>query len=123
MSQQLWIAVAGLSGATSVGLAAFGRHSLPERVAGKEATKRKELWQIGNQMHMMHSLAFLGIPLLKRPFGHVAGAAFALGILGFSGSMYTKAYYGETIIDARITQTGGSLLGLGWLCFCAFPRL
>lgn len=125
MTQRIWTVVAGASGFLSVGAAAFGSHGLNE-LDGKDRTHRKELWKTGNQMHMIHSLALLGIPLIRNPYGHIAGTAFTLGILGFSGSMYAKAYYGELPIPQEISkyspQAGGSLLGIGWLLFCIFPK-
>ena len=104
LAKRLWLGVAAISGASSVGLAAYGSHALKEHVTGKDAAHRKELWQIGNRFHMTHSLALLAVPMISNPFCHIAGGLFTLGMLGFSGSMYTKAYYGEAIIDPKITQ-------------------
>uniref|UniRef100_A0A7S4HGR3 Uncharacterized protein n=1 Tax=Vannella robusta TaxID=1487602 RepID=A0A7S4HGR3_9EUKA len=121
--KNLWVIVAGVSGFSSVGLAAFGRHSLQEHAADKDFQYRKDLWQTGNQFHMFNSLALLAVPMVRSPYCHLAGAAFSLGILGFSSSMYTRAYYGERMVPAAITQIGGFLSGAGWLFFCIFPRL
>merc|ERR1711879_81185 len=119
----VWLKVAGVSGFLSVGAAAFGKHSLPEQAETRKSLQhRKDLWETGNRLHMFHSLALLGVPLIRNPFCHLAGALCTLGIAGFSGSMYSKAYYGDAVIPPAITQAGGGMLGLGWLFFF-FPRL
>lgn len=123
--RRIWTICAGANGFLSVGAAAYGNHGLNQRLDGKDREYRQELWKTANQMHMIHSVALLGIPLIKNPFGHIAGIAFSLGIVGFSGSLYAKSFTGEAPfpeISKYSTQIGGGLYGLGWLIFCLFPK-
>ena len=97
----------------SVALGAFAAHGLESLLsAGLLAT-----FQTGVEYQAMHALALLMVGLLGRHRTtralHVAGWAFATGILVFSGSLYLLA-----LTDARwlgaITPIGGSAFLIGW---------
>lgn len=69
ISQQLganynFIRIAALSGAAAVCLAAYGRHSLKESSNNKDY---KQIYESANNMHFIHSVALLAVPLTKRP--------------------------------------------------------
>ena len=105
-AKQLWFRVAGLSGASSVGMAAYGAHGLK-----LDATLTKT-FENGNRMHMIHSVMIAMAPLLKRP--HLTGMLFTGGVAVFSGSCYAAAFTQDRTMG-RFAPIGGSTLILGWL--------
>lgn len=104
----VWLRLAGLSGASSVGLAAYGAHG-----RNFDATLLRT-YESGNRLHMIHSamLAVCASPLLKRP--HLSGGLFLAGTVGFAGSCYAAALTGDRA-NGRFAPYGGGLLILGWL--------
>ncbi len=112
------LVVAGVYGFFGVALGAFGAHGLRhvfERAA--DAAKRVEWWQTATQYHLAHALAIGLAALLAGRTQHaaatVAGFAFAVGVLVFSGSLYALAVSGARWLGA-ITPIGGVLLLVGW---------
>jgi uncharacterized membrane protein YgdD (TMEM256/DUF423 family) len=68
------------------------------------------------QMQGWHALALLFIGLYSPRGGiaaHLAGAAFALGVLLFCGAVYSLALFGLRLPE--VAPAGGTLLLLGWL--------
>lgn len=59
-----FIRIAALSGAAAVCLAAYGRHSMKESADNKDY---KQIYESANNMHLIHSVALLAVPLTKRP--------------------------------------------------------
>lgn len=57
-----FIRLAGLSGASAVALAAYGRHALKN-----EDKEIRGIYESANQMHLIHSVVLLAVPLAKRP--------------------------------------------------------
>ncbi len=72
------------------------------------------LVQTAVQMQMWHALAllFCGIRAERSGRSHWAAAAFALGILGFCGGLYLRAFGFPRL--SGIVPFGGALLMLGW---------
>ena len=103
----MWWRVAGVSGASSVALAAYGAHGLQDL-----DPKLKTTFDAGNRMHMQHSVMLAICPLLKRP--HTSGALFLTGIAIFSGSAYAAALTKDRA-NGRFAPYGGSMLIAGWL--------
>ena len=103
----IWTRVAGLSGASSVGLAAYGAHGLKD--ASPELVKT---FDSGSRLHMVHSVMLAVCPLLRYP--HLAGTLFLSGIVGFSGSCYTAALTADRS-RGRFAPYGGTALIVGWL--------
>jgi uncharacterized membrane protein YgdD (TMEM256/DUF423 family) len=107
---------AGL-GFLAVALGAFGAHGLGPRLAPlADGAQRMEWWKTAAQYHLAHALA-LGLVagvLGEARAGRWACIAFALGILFFSGSLYTMTLTGTRWLGA-ITPLGGLLLLAGWL--------
>lgn len=60
----VFIRLAALSGASAVCLAAYGRHKLKDTPESKEF---RHIYESANNMHMIHSVVLLAIPLAKRP--------------------------------------------------------
>lgn len=110
---KLWLPLGAIYGLLGVALGAFGAHALKARLAGDALA----VWHTAVQYHFWHALALLAVGLLalQRPSTalNVAGAAFALGVLLFSGSLYALALTGVRGLGA-VTPIGGVLLLVGW---------
>src|SRR5512145_228432 len=88
----LWLFLGGLNGLLAVAAGAYGWHRL-----GDDA-----IFSMGSRYHMYHALALLAVGWLAstRPGRglwavHLAGAAFMLGIVLFSGTLYALAFTGS----------------------------
>jgi uncharacterized membrane protein YgdD (TMEM256/DUF423 family) len=103
----VWWRIAGLSGASYVGAAAYGAHALN----GADAALVKS-FENGNRMHGLHSIMLALCPLLKRP--HISGALFLGGTAVFSGSCYAAALTKDRA-NGRFAPYGGSALIVAWL--------
>lgn len=112
--QKRWFGVAAASGFLAVALGAFGSHSLKAVVTASELA----VWQTAVQYQMFHTLALLAVSLLPATLGrrtiHWLGGLFAVGILLFSGSLYTMVLTGIRGLGA-ITPIGGVTLLAAWL--------
>jgi uncharacterized membrane protein YgdD (TMEM256/DUF423 family) len=112
-----WLVLAGVFGALGVGAGAFGAHGLkavlsPEMLA---------VWETAARYHLIHAAALLGVAALaerQTPGVRVAGIAFSIGIVVFSGSLYSLALSGIGWLGA-ITPFGGLAFILGWLALAA----
>ncbi|MBT4888310.1 MAG: DUF423 domain-containing protein [Rhodospirillales bacterium] len=111
-SSRLWIIIAGLSGAFTVGLGAYGWHTLDE---GPDYLR--ESFNIGVQYHMWHTLALIGVAWLckhgAKRLASFAGCAFCSGIILFSGSLYYFGLTSELLISGAAPLGGGCFM-LGW---------
>jgi uncharacterized membrane protein YgdD (TMEM256/DUF423 family) len=108
--QRLWIGLGALGGLTAVAIAAFTAHGLH----GLDQA-RLALMHSAVEMQAWHALALLACGLWAPRGGRLAngaGAAFALGLLLFCGSLYTLALYGLDL--GAVAPAGGTLLLLGW---------
>ncbi len=108
---RLWTALGSLAGLTAVGMAAYASHGGLDPAA-------LEMVRSGVQMQGWHALALVlcGIQAGRGGAGaavHGAGAAFALGLLGFCGGVYALALVGVRL--PSVAPAGGMLLMLGWL--------
>lgn len=80
----IWHALAGLSGASAVGMGAYGAHGF------KPVDKYYTLvFERANQYHFMGSFLLALAPMMKR--SNAIGSLAAAGLLGFSGSCYAVA--------------------------------
>ena len=107
--------------ATGIGVAlgAFGAHGLKGRVdAGLIET-----WQTGVQYQMIHGLALLLVSTMKRtdPAMRRVAWAFLIGILIFSGSLYTLVLTGVRLWGA-VTPIGGVAFLTGWTMMASAVR-
>ncbi|GAB5355887.1 hypothetical protein AAMO2058_000243400 [Amorphochlora amoebiformis] len=102
------------SGAAGVMLGAFGAHALQNIVDPKMLT----VWETSNRYHIFHSLAMLFVPLTITSRDQAkyskSGWLFGIGILLFSGSLYTLVLTGNKKLGA-ITPIGGLCLIGGWV--------
>jgi uncharacterized membrane protein YgdD (TMEM256/DUF423 family) len=101
----------GLAGASAVLLGAFGAHAL----RGVLDVQGRELWQTAVNYHVWHALALaLAVGLGRGRSGRFAIAAFAIGIVLFSGSLYALAL-GAPRWTGIITPFGGLAFITGWI--------
>ena len=115
MNKSLWIKIIALSGAISVALGAFAAHGLADSLSVKAlATFRTAvLYQF------LHTIALLGLmslpdQLMDAGRQQLAAKSWLLGILLFSGSLYTLVFTGITALG-MITPVGGLAFIVGWL--------
>jgi uncharacterized membrane protein YgdD (TMEM256/DUF423 family) len=130
---KLWLLLGTFGGFLAVALGSFGAHGLEihlpkslAREASLSASERAEkqahkldIWETATRYCMYHSLALLAVGLLAaRRCGlvvNLAGVAFTLGTLIFSGSLY-----GFVLTDlsplAKTVPFGGGLFLIGWIC-------
>jgi len=101
----------GVAGASAVLLGAFGAHAL----RGVLDARASELWHTAVNYHMWHALALAVAARLGRGrSGRVATAAFAVGIVLFSGSLYALALGAPRWVGI-VTPFGGLAFVAGWL--------
>jgi uncharacterized membrane protein YgdD (TMEM256/DUF423 family) len=109
-----YISIAACSGLLAVALGAFGAHALKGRLDEYALS----VYQTAVQYHFYHSLALLGVGLfcLWQPQSRLlfaSGAAFVIGVLVFSGSLYLLSFTGIRWLGA-ITPLGGLAFMVGW---------
>ena len=101
----------GLTGATAVVFGAFGAHAL----RGVLDARGTELWHTAVSYHFWHALALvLAVMAGAGRARRVAIAAFAIGIVIFSGSLYALALGAPRWFGA-ITPLGGVAVIVGWI--------
>ncbi len=110
---RLFLLLGAIGGFFAVAFGAFAAHALGDILS----PGLLEVFQTGVRYQAVHALALLTVGLLVRDDDaralHLAGIAFTLGILVFSGSLYLLA-----LTDARwlgmITPLGGLAFLVGW---------
>jgi len=113
-TSRLWLFLGALNGLLSVAAGAYGRH-------GALVAAGREMFGIASHYQVAHALALIAVAwLASRHEGawltapNIAGAAFTIGILLFSGSLYWFGITGLMPIEGS-APTGGFLLMFGWL--------
>ena len=108
-----WLLIGSIMGFLSVAGGAFGAHALKARVS----TDMIEVFTTGTRYLMLHAVALLAVGVLAdRMAGtslSVAGWAFTVGTLIFTGSLWLLAGTGTRWLGA-ITPIGGLTLLVGW---------
>jgi uncharacterized membrane protein YgdD (TMEM256/DUF423 family) len=101
----------GIAGASAVLLGAFGAHAL----RGVLDARGAELWHTAVTYHAWHALALAVAAGLGRGRSRrIAMAAFVVGIVLFSGSLYALALGAPRWVGI-ITPFGGLAFVAGWL--------
>ena len=110
-------------GALGVVLGAFGAHALADKIPTwypdvAEQQRRLENWETAVRYQMYHALALLAVGLLagRSPGAalNVAGGAFTLGVLVFSGCLYLLVLTNVRVLGA-IVPIGGVAMIVGWV--------
>lgn len=119
MGTGVWLLpVAGLLGAAGVLLGAFGAHGLKSQLGPTGL----DTWHTAVTYHLLHAVALLGVGVwwrVARAAGTtgaalpLAGGAFAIGVLLFSGSLYILALGGPRWLGP-VTPVGGAAFIAGW---------
>lgn len=113
------LVVAGVVGFAAVAFGAFGAHALRERIP----PERLERLELAVRYAFFHVPGLLAVAWLASRCGGelfvgIAGWAFSLGVLLFSGSLVVLALTGNRRWGA-ITPVGGVLLLVGWAALVA----
>lgn len=112
---RLWLLLSAFAGFTGVALGAFAAHGLKNRLTPEYLA----IFQTGTHYQLIHALALFGVGLLALHvpgrLSNIAGSAFAIGILLFSGSLYLLTLSGIGKLGI-ITPFGGVAFLVGWLC-------
>jgi uncharacterized membrane protein YgdD (TMEM256/DUF423 family) len=120
---QIFLAIAAIFGGLSVAAGAFASHALKEKLSERAG----EIFETAARYQMYHALALLLVALLIsreeffRPSLIASGWAFIIGIVIFSGSLYTLSLTDIKVLGA-ITPLGGVAFIAGWgaLAIAAF---
>lgn len=112
---KLFLTFAAINGALAVTLGAFGAHALKQSLSATAI----QTWHTAVQYHFVHVLALFALGVLAKSTGlllpgKVAGLAFMLGIVLFSGSLYGLALGGPKVLGP-ITPLGGLCFIMGWV--------
>jgi uncharacterized membrane protein YgdD (TMEM256/DUF423 family) len=109
-TRNMWIRIAGISGAFAVLAGAFGAHGL----SGAITPQLLAAYRTGASYHLVHSVVLLCLALSSRAETRPRPALLLLArIVVFSGSLYVMALTGLQAHGA-VTPVGGLLLILGW---------
>lgn len=116
-SKNLGLYLAALSGATAVGLGAFGSHGLRNLVTPESLA----VWKTAVEYHFVHTLALLFVSKEPSLFRfRWSQRLWGLGIVLFSGSLYALVITGQRYLGL-VTPLGGAAFILGWLAL-ALPK-
>ncbi|MFT4031754.1 MAG: DUF423 domain-containing protein [Siphonobacter sp.] len=117
MTAKFALQCAALLGALGVGLGAFGAHALRPMLV---ASNRFDTFETAVRYQFYHALALLAVGILIHQYPTLAkelgwsGYAFLIGVLIFSGSLYTICFTGLRVFGA-VAPIGGSGMIIGWL--------
>ncbi|CAN1858116.1 Transmembrane protein 256 homolog [Linum perenne] len=106
MNPLMWHKVAGISGMAALGLGTYGAHAFkPQNPA------YNEVWRTASLYHLVHTAALVAAPMTKYP--NFFGGLLTTGILAFSGTCYTVAYF-EDRSYSKIAPFGGFAFIAAW---------
>ncbi len=114
---RIFLATAAIFGGLSVAGGAFASHALKDKLTDRALA----IFETGARYQMYHALALLLVALLlsrtqeSQTFLVVAGWAFILGTVIFSGSLYALSLTNIKWLGA-ITPLGGVSYIVGWGC-------
>jgi uncharacterized membrane protein YgdD (TMEM256/DUF423 family) len=114
---RIFLGIAAVLGGLSVAGGAFASHALKEKLSEKALA----IFETGARYQMYHALALLMVALLlsradtAQSFLVAAGVAFSVGVVIFSGSLYTLSLTDIKWLGA-ITPLGGVAFIIGWSC-------
>ncbi len=109
-----WTGLGAVFAALGVMFGAFGAHALKVRVSPEDLA----IFEIGVRYQMYHALALIGLGFVASKVDanllKMSGWLFVVGILIFSGSLYTLVLSGVRIWGA-VTPVGGVCLIVAWI--------
>jgi uncharacterized membrane protein YgdD (TMEM256/DUF423 family) len=108
---RIFIAVAALFGGLSVAGGAFASHALKNQLSDRALG----IFETAARYQMYHALALLSSAQESQTFFAVAGWAFIVGTIVFSGSLYALSLTDIKWLGA-ITPVGGVAFIVGWGC-------
>lgn len=112
--EKIFFIIGAVSAAISVALGAFGAHGLRERLT----PQLLEIFETGVRYEIYHAFAILFVAFALTRWQSnlipLAGWAFVLGTLMFSGSLYLLALTDTRWLGA-ITPLGGVAFIAGWI--------
>jgi uncharacterized membrane protein YgdD (TMEM256/DUF423 family) len=137
----VWLRAGIVLAALAVAAGAFGAHALRGRLGPRAeeearagtpaargvvpAARRMEVFETGVRYHFYHALALVAVGLFgltpaagRTTALEVAGWAFSVGIVLFSGSLYGLALTGIAALGA-VPVLGGVAFLAGWGAFLA----
>jgi uncharacterized membrane protein YgdD (TMEM256/DUF423 family) len=108
-----WIGVGSFTMFLGVALGAFGAHGL-KQILGSEM---KVVYQTAVFYQLVHGLAIFMVAILgflkPHPLVSISGWCFLVGILLFSGSLYSLSLSGISRLG-MVTPFGGLAFLIGW---------
>lgn len=112
---KIFLIMGSLNAFLAVTLGAFGAHGLKDKLS----SSMMAVYQTGVQYHMIHALGLILIAILSEKFGDNllitwSGWMMVVGIVFFSGSLYTLSNTGIKVLGA-IAPIGGLAFLIGWL--------
>lgn len=110
---KLFFILGSVFAAMGVGLGAFGAHALRTMLTPEDLA----IFEVGVRYQMYHALGLFAVAWASTQWQaatvSVAGWAFVVGIVIFSGSLYALVLSGQRWLGA-ITPIGGVAFILGW---------
>ena len=115
MNQKTTLIIGAIAGALAVSIGAFGAHGLKAILLENQRT---ETFELAVRYQFYHTFAILLTGLFMEFFDKKklrwASLFFVVGIVVFSGSLYTLSLTGIAWLGA-ITPIGGVAFIMGWL--------
>ncbi|WP_324677231.1 DUF423 domain-containing protein [Hymenobacter sp. GOD-10R] len=116
MTARVIIQIAALLGGLGVAIGAFGAHGLRAML---EATGRFDTFETAVRYQFYHTLALLAVGILFQARPDLRGLGtvswfWLVGVLIFSGALYTLCFTGITKLGA-VAPIGGLALIAGWI--------
>merc|ERR1712110_97459 len=108
--QKLMFRIAAISGASSVGLAAYGAH----KIKLETDEYRWEVYQTANRYHLANSTMLLVSSCITKT--KIPSALFLTGMLAFCTPLYKLAITGETSKQEKMLMPVGGISSMAaWL--------
>jgi len=118
--QKYLLFIASTFGVFAVAIGAFGAHLFQELLLQND---RVDTFETASSYHFYHSITLLFVSLLLKDHPtktlKYSAISFVLGIIIFSGSLYTLSLTNITILGA-ITPLGGVFFIIGWSLLAVF---
>lgn len=114
MSAKSWIFCGALLAGLAVAAGALGAHGLESKLSPKDLAT----FEVAVRYQMYHALALVLIGVLlragSRTSTQIAGCAFLLGIVGFSGGLFAWLFTQQKWLMI-VVPVGGTTFIVGWV--------